>query len=220
MDSSKRWTIAIALAITVIFGMQFLFPQKPQLKPANSADSTAVHDSTGSANASATTSATGSTKVVAPTPTATPATPVPTIAAEMTIVGPPPARRDSGATFELSNVGAVPATVVMNTYANRVSGHDGNKVRLGSAGNPVLKYQLVTNGGQPVDLTGTAFQTARTGDVVTYSADVNGSNVAIQYAAVPDSFVSHVSGTVSDAKSGSYLIVTLPQTFADRKSVV
>ena len=200
MDTSKRIVLAIVLALAVIFGMQFLFPQKPQPKPVSSADSAAVHKSAESAKASAGTSAVASTgtaaAVAAPSATAAPA-PAPAIAAETTIVAPVAARRDSGATFELSNVGAAPGAVVMNTYAT-----------------PVLKYQIVTNGGQPADLSGTAFQTARNGDVVTYSANVGGSAVTIRYAIVPDSFVSHVTGSVSGARSGSYLVVTLPQTFA------
>ena len=200
MDTSKRIVLAIVLALAVIFGMQFLFPQKPQPKPVSSADSAAVHNSAESAKASAGTSAVASTgtaaAVAAPSATAAPA-PAPAIAAETTIVAPVAARRDSGATFELSNVGAAPGAVVMNTYAT-----------------PVLKYQIVTNGGQPADLSGTAFQTARNGDVVTYSANVGGSAVTIRYAIVPDSFVSHVTGSVSGARSGSYLVVTLPQTFA------
>ena len=129
-------------------------------------------------------------------------------------MAPRAARRDSGATFELSNVGAAPVAVVMNTYASRVGGSNGAKVRLGSAGNPVLKYQVVTNGGQPVDLSKTAFQTARAGDTVTYSGAVSGAPVTIQYATVPDSFISHVSGTIAGAGTGSFLVVQLPQTFA------
>jgi YidC/Oxa1 family membrane protein insertase len=38
--------------------------------------------------------------------------------------------------------------------------------------------------------------------------------VNVQYATVPDSFLSHVRGSVAGAKSGSYLVVQLPQTFA------
>lgn len=213
MDTSKRIVLAIVLALAVIFGMQYIFPAKPQPKPVGGADSTAVHNPAESAAKRTAALAVDSTKAAAATPAVT-AAPVPSIAAETTIVAPVAARRDSGATFELSNVGAAPGTVVMNTYANRVGGSNGAKVRLGSAGNPVLKYQLVTNSGQPTDLSGTAFQTARSGDVVTYTADVGGSTVTINYAIVPDSFISHVTGSVSGAKSGSYLIVTLPQTFA------
>ncbi len=213
MDTSKRIVLALALCVAVIFGMQYIFPAKPQPKSVAGADSAAVHSPTESTARKAATRAGDSAKTVAAAPTTSVAT-APVVAAETTIVAPVAARRDSGATFEMSNVGAAPGVVVMNTYANRVSGSNGAKVRLGSAGNPVLKYQLVTNGGQPTDLSGTAFQTARSGDVVTYTADVAGSTVTINYAIVPDSFVSHVTGSVSGAKSGSYLIVQLPQTFA------
>jgi YidC/Oxa1 family membrane protein insertase len=216
MDSSKRWVFAIALCIVVIFGMQFLFPQKPQPKKIAGADSTQVHDS--SAGISSAKAATGATTLTATATGSRPITPATVaataIVAETTEVAPVAARRDSGATFELSNVGAAPAVVVMNTYANRISGSDGAKVRLGSAGNPVFKYQLVTNGGQPIDLSSTVFQTTRDGDVVTYTADVAGAAVAIKYSTVPDSFVAHISGSITGAKTGSYLMVELPQTFA------
>lgn len=220
MDSGKRWVIAIALCVVVIFGMQFLFPQKPQPKKIAGADSTQVHDSSAAAKAGVTagTAATAGAPTAnvgtAPANPSVTATTTPTVAAETTEVAPVAARRDSGATFEFGNVGAAPLTVVMNTYANRVSGSNGAKVRLGGPGNPVLKYQLVTNAGQPIDLSGTAFQTSRAGNVVTYTADVAGSAVTIKYSTVPDSFVAHVSGSVAGAKSGSYLMVGLPQTFA------
>lgn len=230
MDSSKRWIIAIALCVAVIFGMQFLFPAKQQPKPkgASGTDSVLVHGSSAGAKTasgassgavtSGATSGVTSTAIAAPQPgspviRATTATPGVAVVAETTTVEPAPARRDSGATFELGNVGAAPLAVVMNTYANRVSGNDAAKVRLGGPGNPVLKYQLVTN-GKETDLSGTAFQMSRSGDVVTYTAGVAGAPVSIRYSAVPDSFVAHITGSVAGAKAGSYLAVTLPQTFA------
>src|SRR6185312_12789465 len=128
MDTSKRIVLAIVLALAVIFGMQFLFPQKPQPKPASSADSATVHNPAGTAKASAETSRVDSTKAAAAISRAAAAS-VPAAVAETTIVAPVSARRDSGATFEMSNVGAAPGVVVMNTYANRVSGSNGAKVR-------------------------------------------------------------------------------------------
>jgi YidC/Oxa1 family membrane protein insertase len=206
---SRRVIIAITLCLVVFFGMQFLFPQKPQPdKVIGKADSTAVHGTV------ATSAEPAAARATADSAKATVALPAPSLIAETTIVAPVAARRDSGATFELSNVGAAPVSVVMNTYANRVGGTNGAKVRLGSSSSPVLKYQLVTNGGSPNDLSGTAFQVARAGDVVTYTGAVAGSAVAIQYSTVPDSFISHVRGTVAGAKDGSYLVVQLPQTFA------
>jgi YidC/Oxa1 family membrane protein insertase len=212
MDS-RRLTIAIALCVAVIFGMQFVFPQKPQPTKPPVADSALVHGAKTPLTDSTVAAPAGSAKAGTISATSATSIPLSAAAAETTIVDPVAARRDSGATFELSSVGAAPVAVVMNTYANRVGGHNGAKVRLGSPGNPVLKYQLVTNGAQPVDLAGTAFQGARDGNVVTYTAAVNGSPVTIRYSTVPDSFVAHVSGSVDGAKSGSYLIIGLPQTF-------
>jgi YidC/Oxa1 family membrane protein insertase len=216
---SRRLFIAIALALVVFLGMQFLFPQKPQPnKIPGGADSTAMHNAA-SKNASASTSvnrpAGGATAAaVADSTNAGSTAAKAALVAETAIVAPAPAHSDSGATFELSNVGAAPVSVVMNTYASRIGGHNGAKVRLGASDNPVLKYQLVTNGGQPTDLSGTAFQSSRNGNVITYTGEVAGSTVNIAYATVPDSFISHVTGSVSGAKSGSYLVVELPQTFA------
>ena len=211
MDS-RRVVIAIALSVAVLFGMQYLFPTQPEPKKVGAvADSVAMHRAATRKAESTAVVADSNRIAAAAVPTAS--TLRPSVAAETTTVAPVAARRDSGATFELSNVGAVPVTVVMNTYASRVGGSDGAKVRLGSSGNALLKYRLVTNGGQPVDLSGTAFQSTRSGNIVTYAASVAGSAVNVQYATVPDSFISHVSGSVSGAKSGSYLVVQLPQTF-------
>jgi YidC/Oxa1 family membrane protein insertase len=194
--------------------MQFLFPQKPQPNGAlgktdSAAVQTAAKDTTvvkAVASASLPDSARQQTIKAAAA--------LPAVPAETTLVTPVAAKRDSGANFALSNVGAAPVAVVMNTYANRVSGEDGAKVQLGSAGNPILKYQLVANNQKPVDLSRTAFAGSRDGDAVTYTSDIAGSPFTIKYATVPDSFIAHISGTVSGAGKGSYLIVQLPETFA------
>jgi YidC/Oxa1 family membrane protein insertase len=138
-----------------------------------------------------------------PAPTAASAVP-----AETTVVA---QRTDSGATFRMSNVGAAPVSVVMNAYDNRVKS---GKVDLASGGKPILSYQLVENGGQPVDLSTVPFQATQNGNVVNYQATVGNSTVALRYTIVADSFVSHVTGTVTGAANGTYLVVTMPQTFA------
>ena len=218
---SRRVVLAIALCVAVFLGMQFLFPQKQQpSKILGKSDSTAIHGAVArgtTSNTVAAASGLDSTRTsTTPNATVGPVAPsIPSIAAETMTVAPVAAKRDSGADFQLSNIGAAPVAVVMNTYANRVGGSNGAKVQLGSAGNPILKYQLVTNGSQPVDLSRTAFQGSRAGNVITYSAPVAGSNVEFRYATVPDSFISHVTGTVAGAKAGrgTYLVVQLPQTF-------
>ena len=171
---SRRLFIAITLCLVVFFGFQFLFPPKPQ-PPAVHADSTAVQPKAGTAGVTSPTGAAASSAAkpanavngVAPTGDSTKAgAAAPAVVAETTVVAPTAAHSDSGATFEMTNIGAAPASVIMNTYPSRVGGHNGAKVRLGFGSESVLKYELVTNNGQPVDLSGTAFQTSRTGNTV------------------------------------------------------
>ena len=114
MDTSKRIGLAIVLALAVIFGMQFLFPQKPQPKPVSKADSATVHSPAESAATKAVAPAVDSVKTAVSAATASAAA-APVVAAETTSVAPRAARRDSGATFEMTNVGSAPGAVVMNT---------------------------------------------------------------------------------------------------------
>lgn len=226
MLESRRFIIAIALSIAVFLVFARFTQQATPATPNGKTDSvavirngTAAAKPTGSvtadsaaavSRAAAGTTAAGTTAVSA-TPTAAQAAPAPvasTVPAETTTVA---VRRDSGATFHMTNVGGAPASVVMNAYDNRV--HPG-KVDLASGGAPVLRYSLVLNHAAPVDLSSTAFQEARAGEVLTYRAAVGSTPVAMQYTIRPDSFVAHIAGTVAGAGDGSYVIVTLPSTFA------
>jgi YidC/Oxa1 family membrane protein insertase len=209
---SRRFIYAILLSVAVIFVVQFLFPgAKPT--PKTKADSAAVATRTGQpapaqSAPAATTPTTAPSAAARAADTTAPAAPAPAVAAETTTVA---VRQDSGATFHMTNVGAAPASVVMNAYDNRV--HPG-KVDLASGGAPVLRYALVVNKSAPVDLSHTAFQASQAGTEVTYQATVGATPVALHYAIRPDSFVAHVTGTVQGAGDGSYLVVTLPSTFA------
>jgi YidC/Oxa1 family membrane protein insertase len=232
MVESRRFILAIALSIAVFLVFAHFSNQPGQGAVKGKADSTAVarKGATAGAAAGATSAAaSGSTTAVAPgtgagattsvanpTPNpsaantaAAPAAPAaPPVAAETTTVV---TRPDSGATFRISNVGAAPTAVVMNAYVNRV--HPG-KVDLGSGGGPVLRYALVVNRGQAVDLSAVPFQGSRQGDALTYRATVGNTPVALNYVVRPDSFVAHVTGSVAGAGDGSYLVVSLPTTFA------
>lgn len=209
---SRRFIYAILLSVAVIFAVQFLFPgaNKPVLK--TKADSAAVAARAGqpaatqSAPAPAAPTATATASPSTTDTTARVAAPV--VPAETTTVA---VRQDSGATFHMTNVGAAPASVVMNAYDNRV--HPG-KVDLASGGAPVLRYALVVNKSAPVDLSHTAFQAAQTGNTITYQGAVGATPMALRYTIRPDSFVAHVAGTVAGAGDGTYLVVTLPSTFA------
>ena len=233
MLESRRFIIAIALSIAVFLVFARFTNQAPPTTTKGKTDSAAVVRSgtaaakpVGSAAATTgtTTGTTSGTVAPAATPGAggttgatanaasarsAPAAPAgPAVPAETTAVA---VRQDSGATFRMTNVGAAPASVVMNAYDNRV--HPG-KVDLASGGGPVLRYAVVVNNGAPVDLSSTAFQGTRAGNVVTYRATVGSTPVALQYTIRPDSFVAHIAGSVSGAGDGSYLVVTLPSTFA------
>ncbi len=227
MDT-RRLALAVALSALFIFAMQFILPGAKKgangVTPADSAAMTrnGVRAPTQQTAAQQNGVASpGTSDIAAGTATGTAigdsmgtvaAVAAPVILADTAIVV---TRRDSGATFTLSNVGAAPIGVTMNAFANRVSG---GKVNLAYGNKPLLKYQLVTNSqAAPIDLSGMTFQASRSGNVVTYQAPVAGTNVTIQYAIVPDSFVAHVSGTVAGAggaANGSYLLVNMPSTFA------
>ncbi|MGI8547443.1 MAG: YidC/Oxa1 family insertase periplasmic-domain containing protein, partial [Gemmatimonadaceae bacterium] len=228
MDT-RRFALAVALSAIFIFAMQFILPgAKKGANGATPADSAAMTRNGVSAPAqpnatrpSVAASVAASGTVTGPVTGDTTGTVVtvaqvaaaPVIPADTAVVA---VRRDSGATFKLSNVGAEPIGVTMNAFNNRVSG---GKVNLAYGSKPLLKYQLVPNSqAAPIDLSGTHFQSSRSGNVVTYQALVGGTNVTIQYAVVPDSFVAHVTGTVAagtgGAANGSYLLVSMPTTFA------
>lgn len=225
MVESRRFIIAIVLSIAVFAVFARFTNQGTPTAATGRTDSAAVARTgttaakpAGTAAAPVATPAAGTTStsaVAAPVAPAAPATAaqptpasVPAVPAETTTVA---VRRDSGATFHMTNVGAAPISVVMNAYDNRV--HRG-KVDLASGGAPVLRYALVVNHGALVDLSSTAFQETHTGDVLTYRATVGSTPVEVQYTIRPDSFVTHVTGAVAGAGDGSYLVVSLPSTFA------
>ena len=226
---SRRFLLAVVLSVAVIFGMQFLFPKAAPFGQAKVADTTTAttgatkNGTTPAASSSTTASAPGAattanaqpaaaTQSTATTRDSASVATTATAAAETTVVV---TRRDSGATFKMSNVGAAPVSVTMNSYVYRAPGASGN-VDLSAGGQPILRYHLVAGQSQPVDMSGIAFQGTREGNDITYRGTVGASAVAIRYAIVPDSFVAHVTGTVSGAGAGtgSYVVVDLPHTFA------
>ena len=111
----------------------------------------------------------------------------------------------------MSNIGAVPLSVVMNGYDNR--SHRGGKVDLVSSGVPLLGYQIVGNNTTLVDLASVRFTGVRTGDTVTYQTTVGAVTVVIRYAFAPDRYTARVSGTIVGAGTATpYLLVSLPTT--------
>jgi YidC/Oxa1 family membrane protein insertase len=219
MDN-KRFILAIILSVAVIFVMQLFFPGlKPSAKGTRSvADSAAVATRKGTTTDSGRTTATAAPQIAAqtaPDSTTTAAVshsaavpPTATITAETTVVS---TRRDSGATFTMSNVGAAPTSVVMNAYTLATPANKGNPIDLVIPGQSLIKYQIVTNNKQEIDLSKTPFAEQRNGNVVTYTATVANMPVALQYTFEPSGHTVHVSGRVGNLNNG-YLLAALPST--------
>ena len=202
MDS-KRFLLALALSVAVIFGVQMIYPGvgasnkqgKPNPLPAESSSTTVKSAS----------SNTGAVPAIVHGDSI-PATML--VKADTTIVMSHP---DNGAKFVMSNVGAAPVSVVMNAYENR--SQLGGKVDLASQGQPLIRYQAVVNQAAPVDVSGVPFSTIWRGDTLTYQASVTGKAIAIRYTFAPDSYSMHVTGTVMGAGDKSYLIVRSSENF-------
>ena len=123
---------------------------------------------------------------------------------------------DNSAQFVMSNMGAVPVSIIMKAYDNRSSA--GGKVDLAVQGQPVVTYQAVINQSAPVNLSEIPFSTVHHGDTVTYQAFVSNNAVAIRYVFLPDSYVVHVTGTITDKGDKNYIVVDLPKTLAATES--
>jgi YidC/Oxa1 family membrane protein insertase len=116
------------------------------------------------------------------------------------------------ADYRFSNIGAIPLTVDIKAY----KALDGSKqnVRLASSSGRLLSYRLVLP-ADTINLRSTPFQLERTqtagSDLLTYRATVNGIDVAIRYAFVPDSYLVRVSGEVKQAAGVSgYVAIDMP----------
>jgi YidC/Oxa1 family membrane protein insertase len=207
MDS-KRFLLALALSVAVIFGVQRLFPRMNASDKQGEAD----YPTAGSKPVtSAQTSPSAATVSAVPRRDSILATSF--AKAETTTVM---SRSDNSAQFVMSNVGAVPVSIVMKAYDNRSSA--GGKVDLAAQGQPVVRYQAVINQSAPIDLSGIPFSTVHSGDTLTYQASVANTAVAIRYAFSPDSYVVHVNGTIASEGDKNYIIVDLPKTLVATES--
>src|SRR5579875_3413024 len=164
MVESRRFIIAIVLSVVVFLVFARFTNQGTPATAHAKTDSAAVMRGAAATTGASTSAATGSTSAATASPQpasqttpqatlqgtqAQPSVATPAVPAETTTVA---VRQDSGATFRMTNVGAAPASVIMNAYDNRV--HPG-KVDVASGGAPVLRYALVVNHSAPVDLSTT-----------------------------------------------------------------
>lgn len=200
------------LSIAVFFAVQAVFPPK-KTTPGATADSvaakTAAPETTTTVHVNTASAVTRDSATPASIGVANPATSA--VKAETTVVA---VRRDSGATFAMSSIGATPVSVIMNAYPNRA--RPSGKVDL-VAGKSLFKYQLVTNKKTDIDLSSVPFTVTRRGtDTLVYQASVtDGSTpgtVMLQYVFGQDGHLVHVQGATAGIDAG-YLTVALPETF-------
>ena len=103
-------------------------------------------------------------------------------------------------------------SVVMNAYMNR--SRIGGKVNLATPGIPLLKYQVMVNQGNVVDLSNVPFSVVQGGNTLFYQSVSNTPGipvVSVHYVFAPESYTVHVDGSVPEAKNG-YFLVNLPTT--------
>jgi YidC/Oxa1 family membrane protein insertase len=115
-------------------------------------------------------------------------------------------------TYQFSNIGAAPVSVVMKDYRN-LSPAKG-VVNLAVPGRSLIRYSLVLQ-GDTIPLEGTAFQASESvnnagGKVLTYRATINEVPVAISYDVSPDKYVVKISGQVKAGASRSFMLIDMP----------
>ena len=113
-----------------------------------------------------------------------------------------------------SSTGASVIGVELTQFKSRRKG-DASRVELARAHEPLLSYRLATpRDTVAFDALPFVVQTTAPSGVarnVEYSAASPTGTVAIRYSPVANSYLTHVSGTVSGAPDGTSILVTLPQ---------
>src|SRR3954471_15940183 len=160
----KRFFLALFLSLIVIAVSQLLFPPAKRLPPANrnsGKDSTAMP---GQVEATSSPSAV-STSLDRSNPV--PATRAPGVSEASRALAETTEVVTEKATYEFTNLGAAPVSIVLRDYANRSS--VGGRVDLAAKGSPLLAFKLVT-ATDTADLSGIAFTGIRT--VGTHGEDI------------------------------------------------
>jgi YidC/Oxa1 family membrane protein insertase len=116
--------------------------------------------------------------------------------------------------YRLTNLGAAPVSIEMKAF-RALNGKSG-PVELVTPREPLLRFSAVV-GQDTVPLWRISFRTQRSrtasgSNVVAYHASLDGLDVAIQYAFVPDSYLVRVRAELTGprAKDTGYLLVQLP----------
>ena len=200
---NSRFLLALVLTAIVIVVTPLLFPGSLKRTPVVLPDSVARAIDTSSAR---------SANMVAPVPepreTATTLAPTATAAAETTVV------HAAGARYTMSNVGAVPTSILLDSYPSHRKGSAPGSVQLVNRRHPLMAYKLAM-GADTIRLDTTLFRTEQKGQRVSFTGSVTGHAVEIGYefpADTTNAYLVHLSAQVTNAPPGTRLIVSLPQT--------
>jgi YidC/Oxa1 family membrane protein insertase len=126
------------------------------------------------------------------------------------------------ATYRLSSKGATPISVVLDSYPSRRPPAGKNKTELVRPRDELARYQLAL-GPDTIALDTVVFRVqqdsvaSRTRPMISYSADIAGRPVRLDYQFVPDSFLIRVRAVVTGAPGGSALLVDLPRSIASNE---
>ena len=118
------------------------------------------------------------------------------------------------ADFRFTNLGASPLSVALKSYRALDGSQQG--VNLVSNSGALLAYRLFL-GGDTLDLSRVPFTVdsgSRSANELRYRAAVNGAEVLIRYAFVPDSYLVRVSGSVRHPNAGNdgFIGIALPSS--------
>lgn len=216
MDN-KRLSLALVLAAAVVVLTQILFPTPRRVNTPVTAVRDTVNNKPVQASVSADTgvaarvvnsSLRDTIKSVDVPPTAGPVRP------EITTVA------TKNSTYRFTNMGAAPVSVVVSNYRNLAP--SGGLVELKAAGQPLLRYSIVTQ-GDTLSLDRVPFALIRPDSTaeaqsLNYTATVNGLPIRISYDFVPGTYVVNVNGRIEGAKGSTYLLTELPSTLPAAES--
>lgn len=127
-------------------------------------------------------------------------------------------------TFRFSNAGATLESVTLRDFRN-LRTKNGQPVELASVVGPLLEYRIVS-ARDTIPLRNTLFNgglSAASADknTLTYTGSVRGGAVSLQYRVVPDSFLVHVTGSLSASDSlgdVKYMIIALPRNLRSNEA--
>jgi len=210
----KRFFLALFLSLVVIALFQLLFPP-PKAVPGSRV--TTARDSIGAANSTASSTIPLSAQPAHAGSQAAMNLRRPDLSVQArtettTVITPK-------ASYQFTNFGAAPISIVIRDYPNRSPSPSGGPVDLAVPGSPLLGYRLIVP-TDTVDLSQVPFvlsgeRRSNAEETLTYKASVKNVGVSIAYTVSQDtaaSYVISVSGQVSGVQGQAYLLADLPKT--------